>query len=164
MKIFKNIFGKEELDEYLDKDILAVCTGELISPDRIDDPAFSEQMLGKTVGIIPEDSKFVSPCNGVLEVLFPTGHAYGVRAKDGTSILVHIGIDTVDMHGIGFHVHKAQGDIVQAGEVIVSVDLEVIKNAGYDITTSVIITEEADNREYNLVELGHIEKGKTLYK
>lgn len=161
-KLFKN--NSEPLPGYPDDAIIAVVDGELLANEEIEDPVFAEGMLGQTRGIRPTGTEVVSPCNGTLEVCFPTGHAFAVRAEDGTGILVHIGIDTVNMQGKGFKTFKKQGDKVKAGEKIVSIDLEKIKAAGYASTTMVIVTEPCEGREYNFREPGTVKKGDSLLK
>jgi PTS system beta-glucosides-specific IIC component len=97
-------------------------------------------MIGKGVAIIPEDGNFYAPASGTLVALFPTGHAYALNTDDGAEILVHIGIDTVKLNGQFYDVQAKQGDTVKKGDLIVKVDLEGIKEAGYDTVTPVIIS------------------------
>lgn len=113
----------------------------MISPKEINDPMFAEEMMGQTIGFILSDGEVVAPATGRLEVLFPTGHAFALRMNDGTRLLIHIGIDTVNLKGKGFKVLKKQGDRVKAGEIVVKVDLDTVKQAGYDAITMLIVTE-----------------------
>lgn len=153
---------KKKLPEVADDKIVSVCKGKMIEASQIDDKVFAQELMGKTVGFIPEDEHIVAPCNGTLEVLFPTGHAFAIRRKDGTGILVHIGINTVDLNGKGFKVCAKQGDVVKAGQQIVEIDLEVIKNAGLSPTTMLIITEPVENVEYNFMSFGAKEKAEII--
>lgn len=84
---------------------------------------FAQEIMGQTIGFVPKNGLIVSPANGTLEVVFQTGHAFGVRMQDGTGLLVHIGINTVDMNGKGFKIFARQGDTVKAGQPIIFVDL-----------------------------------------
>lgn len=121
----------------------------MISPKEINDPMFAEEMMGQTIGFILSDGEVVAPAIGRLEVLFPTGHAFALRMNDGTRLLIHIGIDTVNLKGKGFKVLKKQGDRVKAGEIVVKVDLDTVKQAGYDATTMLIVTEPIHDGEKN---------------
>ena len=164
MGLLGNLFKKEELPVVEDNKIVAVCTGEFIPPEKISDPVFAQNMMGKTVAIEPTDGKICAPCNGTLEVVFPTGHAFAIRSADGTGILIHIGVDTVNMKGDGFKTLKKQGDTVKAGETVVELNLSKIKDAGHPATTMIIISEPVDGKEYNYVEYGPVTKGQVISK
>lgn len=153
---------KKKLPDVADDKIVSVCKGKMIKASQIDDKVFAQEIMGKTVGFIPEDEHIVAPCNGTLEVLFPTGHAFAIRRKDGTGILVHIGINTVDLNGKGFKVFAKQGDVVKAGQKIVEIDLDVIKHAGFSSTTMLIITEPVENAAYNFTNYGDKEKAEII--
>lgn len=115
-------------------------TGKIVPISSVSDPTFAEEMIGKGVAIIPEDGNFYAPASGTLVALFPTGHAYAINTDDGAELLVHIGIDTVKLNGQCFDIQAKQGDKVKKGDLIVKVDLEGVKAAGYDIVTPVIIS------------------------
>lgn len=100
--------------------------------------------MGQTVAVEPSDGLIASPANGVIEMIFPTAHAFGLRMNDGTGLLIHIGIDTVKLNGKGFTVLKKQGDTVKAGEPVVRVDLNALKNAGYSSQTIIVVTEPVE--------------------
>lgn len=127
-----------------DNVIVAVADGDLIGPDKIKDEMFSQEAMGQTVAVEPKNGIIVSPANGTLEMIFETGHAFAVRMKDGTGLLVHIGVDTVNMKGEGFTVLKKQGDEVKAGEPVVKVDLKAVEAAGYSAQTMIVVTEPAN--------------------
>ncbi len=158
----KNVFSffskKESLPNVSDKNLISICNGEMIEPKKINDKVFANELMGKTVGFIPTSNEIYSPCEGVLEVMFPTGHAFAIRMKDGTGILVHVGINTVDLNGKGFKVLAKQGSKVKAGQKLLEVDFDSIKKAGYDITTMLIISEPIENVEYHFSEFGLKEK------
>ena len=90
--------------------------------------------------VIPESGNIVSPVNGTVTVLFDTGHAIGITSEDGMDLLIHVGINTVELKGAPFTAHVSQGDTVKAGQLLLTADLEQIRQAGYDTTTPVIIT------------------------
>ena len=100
-------------------------------------------MIGKGVAIIPSDGKFYAPADGQLVALFPTGHAYAINTDDGAELLVHIGIDTVKLNGEYYTIHAKQGDSVKKGDLIVEVDLEGVKSAGYDSITPMIVSNHS---------------------
>lgn len=150
-----DIFNRKQSNSNIsDNNIVSICDGEMIEPNKIEDKAFSEEIMGKTIGFIPTSNEIVSPCNGTLEVMFETGHAFVIRMKDGTGILVHIGINTVDLNGKGFKVLVEQGSKVKAGQKILDVDFDFIKESGYLTTTMLIITEPVENKEYNFYPFG----------
>lgn len=119
--------------------------------------------MGKTIAVEPTNGIFVAPANGVIELLFPTGHAFAVRMNDGTGLLVHIGINTVELNGDGFKVYKKQGDKVSAGEKIVTVDLDKVKVAGKPLTTMTIITEPVEGKEYNFIDFAPVTRNQIIF-
>lgn len=120
-----------------DQEIVAVANGTLISADMIQDEAFASQAMGQTVAVEPSDGIIASPANGTIEFIFDTGHAFAIRMKDGTGLMVHIGIDTVTLQGKGFHVLKKQGDSVLAGEPVIQVDTNIVREAGLSMQTMI---------------------------
>ncbi len=147
-----------------DDAIVAVANGELIPASRIKDEAFAAQAMGQTVAVEPTDGVIVSPANGEIELVFDTGHAFAVRMKDGTGLLVHIGIDTVSLEGKGFHVLKKQGDTVRAGEPVVRVDLDVVEKAGLSMQTMIIVTEPASDTPVAFINFGKVQRGQVINK
>lgn len=162
MGLFDMFNKKEKLPNASDKNIVAICNGEMIEPQKIEDKIFARETMGKTVGFIPNSNEIVSPCNGILEVMFATGHAFAIRMKDGTGVLVHVGINTVDLNGKGFKVLVKQGSKVKAGQKILDIDLDVIRKAGYNTTTMLIITEPVDGNEYKFSPFGQKEKSEII--
>ena len=158
-----NIFKKDNNLNVKETDIVSLGNGKMISPKEINDPMFAEEMMGQTIGFILSDGEVVAPATGKLEVLFPTGHAFALRMNDGTGLLVHIGIDTVNLKGKGFKVLKKQGDRVRAGEAVVKVDLDIVKQAGYDATTMLIVTEPIhEGEKINFIDFGDVKKSQII--
>ncbi|PAE08168.1 PTS beta-glucoside transporter subunit IIABC [Terribacillus saccharophilus] len=122
--------------------------GAIVPLSEIKDEAFATGALGKGVAIIPSEGKLYAPASGVVSVLFPTKHAVGITTDNGAEILIHIGMDTVQLEGKFFDAQVKQGDRVEKGQLLIEFDLESIQNAGFDITTPVVVT---DVRGYNLV-------------
>lgn len=122
----------------------------------VNDPTFGEGIMGKGGAIMPIDGHFVSPIEGTVSMVFNTKHAIGLQAKDGTEILIHIGLDTVKLDGKYFEVHVKAGDQVSVGTPLVDVEIDKIKAEGYDIITPVIITNTMDYGEVISIEEGSI--------
>lgn len=114
--------------------------GRSIPLSEVPDDTFASGVLGEGMAVIPESGDIVSPVNGTVTVLFDTGHAIGITSEDGMDLLIHVGINTVELKGAPFTAHVSQGDTVKAGQLLLTADLEQIRQAGYDTTTPVIIT------------------------
>ena len=113
----------------------APVAGHVIALDETGDPVFASRALGEGVGIQPADSTVVAPVSGVLQTVAETGHAFGIKTDDGVEVLVHVGIDTVKMNGEGFDVKVKANEHVNAGDNLVVVDFDKVKEAGYSTTT-----------------------------
>lgn len=113
----------------------------------VNDPVFAKKMMGDGVAIEPTNGEIYSPCDGTIEMLYPTGHAVGIKLKDGTEILIHIGIDTVEMNGEGFQTIVKQGEKVKKGQLLISCDLNKIKKQGYDTDIMVLVSSNLKNKE-----------------
>ena len=143
---------------------MAVAAGELIQPSKIKDEAFASEAMGQTVAADPTDGLIVSPANGTLEMGFETKHAFAVRMKDGTGLLMHIGVDTVNMNGQGFRVLKQQGEPIKAGESVIDADLGAIQKAGYSAQTMIIVTEPVNDAPLAFTNFGKVSCGQTIVK
>lgn len=124
--------------------VCAPLTGKAVPLSEVSDPTFAQEILGKGAAIIPTDGRVVSPVNGTVETVFETLHAIGLRSDEGVEILIHIGLDTVKLEGKHFTAHVKSGDKVQVGTPLVDVDLEKVKEEGYDVITPVIISNSFD--------------------
>lgn len=131
-------------ETYPDDDIVAVSDGNLINIEDVNDETFSEKMMGDGVAFKLNNDFVCAPANGTLETMFPTGHAFGILTNEGVEILIHIGLDTVNLKGEGFDVLVKQGEKVRAGQPIVRVDRAKIQKQGYDLTTMLVITNPND--------------------
>ena len=123
-----------------DEEFCAPVTGKAIQLSEMNDEAFAA--LGKGAAVVPSGDKFtvIAPANGTLTTMFPTGHAFGISTPSGAEVLVHIGINTVELKGEGFRPLAAQDSFVKKGDKLIEVDAAAIKSKGYDITTAVVIT------------------------
>ena len=106
--------------------------------------SFAEGRLGQGVIIEPEEGYVYAPVDGTLSVVFPTKHAIGITSEDGIEILIHIGIDTIELNGEGFTALKSQGDKAAKGELLLKFDLELLRLKGYNMETSIVVSNSAD--------------------
>lgn len=156
-----NIFSKKDR-KYSDTSIVAIADANVVPVKEINDPVFAKENLGQTIAFDIKDNIIVSPCNGILEVMYPTGHAFAVRRNDGMGILVHVGINTVDLKGQGFKLYVKQGEKIKAGQKILKVDDKLIKKAGYDLTTMLIITEPVNKEKVQFSCENKVKKGQII--
>lgn len=131
--------------------ILQPVKGELISACDIKDPMFAAEGMGPSVGIRPAEGKVYAPCDGEITMLFPTNHAVGITSKEGMEVLIHVGIDTVNMAGKGFTSRVQQNAQVESGQLLLEFDREEILRAGYDDTVIVALTNGAEYKEVKKV-------------
>lgn len=124
--------------------IVSPLTGEVKSLSEAVDPVFAQGVMGQGVLIDPSEGELVAPVSGTISVLFPSKHAVGLVTDEGVEMLMHIGMDTVNLDGKGFTAHVAQGDKVAAGDALISFDIATIKAAGYPVETPVIVTNHND--------------------
>ena len=126
--------------ETAEETLTSPVNGTQIPLSEVTDETFASEMFGTTVAVEPADGKIVAPCDGEVSNIFETGHAVCITTESGGELLIHIGIDTVKMDGKGFTKKVSDGDKVHAGDILVEADLEEIKNAGYQTTTMMILT------------------------
>lgn len=148
------LFKKEEFK------IVAPVEGELIPLADVPDGVFSQKMMGDGFAVIPDGDTVCAPLSGTAESVFPTGHAVGIKTKDGIECIVHIGLDTVELNGEGFHPLIEQGSKVKAGQPMIRFDKEVLEQKGYNLTTMVVFPSGYDHA----FELGQkkVTSGETL--
>ena len=133
--------------------------GDVVALADVNDPVFSSGAMGQGIAVKPSQDVVYAPADAEVTIVFPTGHAYGLRTANGAEILIHVGIDTVSMNGEGFNQKVAQGDKVKAGDVLGTFDSAKIAAAGLDNTTMVIVTNTADFASVNPVASGSVAKG-----
>ena len=145
-----------------DETIQTPIVGDVVALSNVNDPVFSSGAMGQGIAVKPSEDVVYAPADAEVTIVFPTGHAYGLRTANGAEILIHVGIDTVSMNGEGFNHKVAQGDKVKAGDVLGTFDSAKIAAAGLDNTTMVIVTNTADFASVNPVASGTVAKGDAI--
>ena len=134
----------------------APVKGKAVPISEVNDPTFGEEILGKGVAIIPAD--------GRIELLFDTMHAVSMTTDDGVELLIHIGLETVTLKGEHFTAHKATGDTVKKGDLLITVDLEAVKAAGFDVITPMVVCNTGDYQAVEAVTGADVEPGESVLK
>lgn len=124
--------------------VAAPVQGECIPISEVADPTFAEEILGKGIAIKPTDGKVYAPADGVISTVFPTGHAVGMTTPEGVELLIHVGLDTVQLKGQFFKVMAEADQQVKKGDLLLEADIEEISKAGYDTVTPMIICNSTD--------------------
>jgi glucose-specific phosphotransferase system IIA component len=144
-------------------EVLAPVSGEAVPLGEVPDEVFAEGMAGEGGAIVPGASgEAVAPVSGALVKLFEGGHAFGIETDEGVELIVHVGLDTIEMRGEGFEKLASEGDRVEAGQPIVRFDLDGIKDSGYDPVTPVVVTNAEDHPVSNL-RTGEVSAGDPLF-
>lgn len=157
MKLFQNLFGKDSGIV-----VAAPVSGKLVSIKEVNDPTFSEEILGKGVAVIPSDGRICAPADGTVNTVFPTGHAAAMTSSDGAEILIHVGLDTVKLDGKHFTIHACEGQEVKKGDLLLEADIEQIKAEGYDIITPIVICNADAFSEFQMAETETVASGDVI--
>ena len=145
-------------------EVIAPVSGKAVALSEVADKVFASGMAGGGVALVPSESgEVVAPLSGTLVKLFEGGHAFGIATEGGVELIVHIGLDTIEMRGTAFEKLATEGDEVEAGQPIVRFDLEEIKNAGYDPVTPVVVTN-ADEHAISNVTDGEVRAGVPIFE
>lgn len=136
-----NFFKKKQNNTYM---LGAVAKGKAVELKEVNDPTFNSGMLGQGVAIVPSEGKIYAPADGEIAMVFETLHAVSMTADNGVEILVHVGLDTVELKGEGFEGHVKAGDKVKKGDLLLTVDLDAVKEAGYDTITPMLVCNTDD--------------------
>lgn len=140
----RNVTERQIEDAELPEELDAFANGELIGIEKVNDPTFAQKILGDGVAIVPAGGKIYAPADCVVEMVMDTKHAVGLRTAAGNGILIHVGIDTVNLQGKYFDVHVSDGQSLKKGELIMDFDREKIMAEGYDTSACLIFTEPAE--------------------
>lgn len=125
-------------------EIASPIKGRVLKLESVKDAAFASGVLGKGAAVLPEEGKVYAPASGIVSALFPTLHALGIETDDGVQILIHIGLDTVQLNGEGFEAMIKQGDRIEKGQLLITFDKDVIESKGYCIETPVLVSNSDD--------------------
>lgn len=159
MKLFENIFTGGSSVE-----IAAPVAGKLVGIGEVKDDVFRKEVLGKGIAIIPSGNRFVSPVDGTVGTIFPTGHGVAVISNEGAEILIHVGLDTVKLQGKHFTVYVEEGQKVKRGELLLEAEIKQIEAEGYDIVTPIVVCNSYDFFEYQAAEPGEIWQGENILR
>lgn len=129
------LFSRKKVDEFV-----APAKGELIHLDKVSDPVFSQKLMGDGYAVNPSANEIVAPIGGVIGTVFPTKHALMITSDHGLEVMLHLGIDTVELKGKPFEVFVSEGDTVKTGQKLATMDLQQIKDSGKDTSIMAIIT------------------------
>ena len=143
-------------------ELVSPLDGELLPLSEVKDEVFSSGAMGEGVAIEPSQGVLHAPANGRVVMAFPTGHAIGMKTKDGAEILMHIGMDTVNLQGKGFETLVDKGDEVKAGDELVKFDIDEIHSAGYIVTTPIVVTNSKDYEKVSVVCQGEVKVGQEI--
>ena len=138
MGFLDKLFGKSG-DE-----IGAPVAGTAVAITEVNDPTFSQEILGKGVAIRPTEGKIVAPCDAKVDMMFDTGHAVSLVADFGAEILIHVGLETVSLQGKHYTIHAKNGDHVKMGDLLMEVDLDAVAADGFDTITPIVICNSGD--------------------
>ena len=136
--------------------LYSILEGTAIPLSQVNDATFASEVLGKGIAVNPAKGEVVAPCDATVETVFDTRHAVGLSTESGIEILIHIGINTVELGGKYYTAHVKDGDHVKKGQLLISFDMDKIKEAGYDVTTPLIVTNTDDYRDVKALHEGAV--------
>ena len=145
-----------EKDNPDDAVLYSISEGTAILLSQVNDATFASEVLGKGIAVIPSKGEVVAPCDATVETVFDTKHAVGLSTENGMELLVHIGINTVELEGKYYTAHVKAGDHVKKGQLLISFDMDKIKDAGYDMTTPLIVTNSDDYKDVKILQEGSV--------
>lgn len=140
--------------------LCAPVTGKMVSLEEVPDPVFSSGTMGRGVGFQPEKNEICAPCDGKIVMIADTLHAFGMETETGAELLIHIGLDTVDLNGEGFKKLAQEGEKVSCGTPVISADLAFMKEKGIVMTTPMVVTN-SDEFELEIRDCGDVAAGET---
>jgi sugar PTS system EIIA component len=146
IRMLSKFFKKRRLQ------IFAPIKGEVLSLEQVPDPVFSQKMMGEGVAILPKEGGVYAPFDGTVILVAETKHAIGIRANDGTEVLIHVGLETVSLKGRGFNTFVKNGDLVSSGQLLMEVDWKMISEHAKSTITPLIIT----NSEEREIQINHV--------
>ena len=158
----QKVKGKTTEKSAEDDGLYAYATGQMISMEEVKDSTFAQKMLGDGFAILPEEGEVCAPVNGTVSSVFDTKHAICLISDGGVEILIHIGIDTVNLQGKHFTAYVKDGDVVKAGQPLVSFELEKVKQAGYDTVIPMVFTDPDHQPDISKMKMRHVTHGEKI--
>ena len=161
-KVSKAVVEEGEKASVKEQVVSSPITGKVVPLSETPDAVFASGAMGKGVAIEPSVGEVVAPVDGVIRLLFPTNHAIGLATDDDAELLIHVGMDTVALDGKGFTAHVVQGSKVKKGQLLLSFDINAIKDAGYSVTTPIIVTNTDRFKDLKILAEGEVKLGEPL--
>lgn len=155
--VFRKLFKKKE--KVTDIVLTAPISGKMLALENVPDPVFAKKMMGDGIAVDPVNGKVVSPIDGKIIQVFPTKHAVGISTNNGVEILIHIGLDTVNLNGEGFTSHVNEGDQVKQGELLISFEIDLVREKAKSTVTPIIITNTEDIAEISINDKDNVTAG-----
>ena len=153
---------KAEVSYNKEEELVAPINGQVVPLSDVKDEVFSSGSMGKGIAIEPQEGKVCSPLDGEVVMVFPTGHAIGLKSTNGAEVMIHIGMDTVELEGKGFTTIVKKGQAVKKGDPLIKFDMEAIKKAGFKLTTPIVVTNSNEYQEITAIADGPITIGTAL--
>lgn len=147
------LFSRRKKEEFV-----SPMKGVLLPLEQVPDPVFSQRVMGDGFAVELSGGEVLAPMSGTIVTAFSTGHAFGIKTDDEMELLIHIGIDTVNLNGKGFEVQVREGDAVKQGDVLVKVDVDYVKEQGKSIVSPVVFTS---GEKIELLKSGIVESGES---
>lgn len=155
-----NLFKKSKKEEIF----VSPVSGKVIPIEKISDPMFAQKVMGDGFGVKPQSNEFYSPVSGEIVSIFPTKHAITFKTKNGLEILLHVGIDTVELNGEPFEISVEEGQVIEAGDKLGTVNREMLRDADKDDTLIVIITNKPEVEEFRKISETKVNNGDEISK
>ena len=149
-------------DEEASLDITSPVEGNYVALSEVKDDVFASKVMGNGIAVLPTKGVITAPADCEIVSLFPTLHAVGIKLNNGAEMLIHVGLNTVELNGKYFEKHVNQGDVIKKGEKLISFDIDKIKSAGYDITTPVIVSNTYDFADVVVCETSYVSTKDTI--
>jgi PTS system beta-glucosides-specific IIC component len=158
----ENIYNEEDEDLKLEEVIYSPMIGQVKKLNEVSDPTFGQELMGKGIAIEPKQGRVVSPVEGTVKAMVSTKHALALKSNDGVEVLIHVGIDTVNLEGKYFRAYVDQGFHVKVGDLLLEFNVEAIKNEGYDVITSIVVSNTEDYSTVNVTDKKEIKESEPL--
>ena len=152
----KNLFSSSGIA------VTAPVSGKVVPLSEVPDPTFAQGILAPGAAVQPSEGRIVAPANGTVDMMFDTGHAVSMTTAEGAELLIHVGIDTVNLKGEHYTAKCKSGDTVRKGDTLIEFDLDAIKAAGYEVVTPIIVCNPDAFASVKTEGAGEIQAGDTL--